>query len=248
MCGHAVIALGRYAVDQGLVAAVEPLTTVNIECPCGMVVASVEVKDGRAGAVSFESVPAFLLAGDRSTRLERYGDDQVRHGLWRRLLRAGRLPPVRPRIRPRPRPRFRRCGDRADREAQGRIPAVASRPCRSRLPLRLDPDRRRRCVRASGRRRMSASSPKPRSTARRPARASPRGWPPCMRRARSPSARRGSSRASSARASPAAVARTTRAGEHDAIIARVGGRAFYSGKAEYSLEDGDELGRGFLVR
>jgi proline racemase len=60
MCGHAVIALGRYAVDEGLVQAVEPLTTVNIECPCGMVVASVEVKDGRAGAVSFDSVPAFL--------------------------------------------------------------------------------------------------------------------------------------------------------------------------------------------
>ena len=45
-----------------------------------------------------------------------------------------------------------------------------------------------------------------------------------------------------------AVARTTRAGDHDAIIARVGGRAFYSGKAEYWVEDGDELGRGFLVR
>jgi trans-L-3-hydroxyproline dehydratase len=45
-----------------------------------------------------------------------------------------------------------------------------------------------------------------------------------------------------------AVARTTRAGEHDAIVARVGGRAFYSGRAEFSLEDGDELGAGFLVR
>ena len=66
MCGHAVIALGRYAVDQGLVAAQEPLTTVNIECPCGLVVASVEVERWPAGAVSFESVPAFLLAGDRS--------------------------------------------------------------------------------------------------------------------------------------------------------------------------------------
>ena len=30
-----------------------------------------------------------------------------------------------------------------------------------------------------------------------------------------------------------AVARTTRAGDHEAIIARVGGRAFYSGRAEY---------------
>ena len=73
MCGHAVIALGRYAVDQGLVAAQEPVTTVGIECPCGLVVASVEVEHGRAGAVSFESVPAFLLAGNRSMSLDRYG-------------------------------------------------------------------------------------------------------------------------------------------------------------------------------
>lgn len=73
MCGHAVIALGRYAVDQGLVAAVEPVTTVNIECPCGMVVASVAVKDGKAGAVSFESVPSFLFARDLLLDLDGYG-------------------------------------------------------------------------------------------------------------------------------------------------------------------------------
>lgn len=64
MCGHAIIALGRYAVDEGLVERREPVTTVNIECPCGMVVASVAVENGRAGAVSFDSVPAFLFAGD----------------------------------------------------------------------------------------------------------------------------------------------------------------------------------------
>ena len=44
------------------------------------------------------------------------------------------------------------------------------------------------------------------------------------------------------------VARTTQAGKHEAIVARVGGRAFYSGTAEFWVEDGDELGRGFLVR
>ncbi len=64
MCGHAVIALGRYAVDHGLVAATEPVTRVGIECPCGLVVASVEVSEGRAGAVSFDSVPSFLASGD----------------------------------------------------------------------------------------------------------------------------------------------------------------------------------------
>ena len=44
------------------------------------------------------------------------------------------------------------------------------------------------------------------------------------------------------------VARTTRAGEHAAIVARVAGRAFYSGRAEFCVEEGDELGLGFLVR
>jgi trans-L-3-hydroxyproline dehydratase len=45
-----------------------------------------------------------------------------------------------------------------------------------------------------------------------------------------------------------AVVRTTKAGPHDAIVARVGGRAFYSGRAEFAVEDDDALGRGFLVR
>ncbi len=73
MCGHAIIALGRYAVERGLVEAVEPITTVNIECPCGMVVAHVEVADGKAGAVSFDSVPAFLFDGDLKAELPEYG-------------------------------------------------------------------------------------------------------------------------------------------------------------------------------
>ena len=37
MCGHAVIALGRYAVDQGIVKLGKPETKVSIQCPCGAV-------------------------------------------------------------------------------------------------------------------------------------------------------------------------------------------------------------------
>ena len=44
------------------------------------------------------------------------------------------------------------------------------------------------------------------------------------------------------------VVRETREGPHAAIVARVGGRAFYSGRAQFRLEEGDELGQGFLVR
>lgn len=62
MCGHAVIALGRYAVDRGIVPAAEPETRVAIQCPCGLVIAHVAVTNGRAGAVRFESVPSFAFA------------------------------------------------------------------------------------------------------------------------------------------------------------------------------------------
>ncbi len=39
MCGHAVIALGRYALDRGLVPIQAPETEVRIQCPCGLVTA-----------------------------------------------------------------------------------------------------------------------------------------------------------------------------------------------------------------
>lgn len=65
MCGHAVIALGRFAVDQGLVAAVEPETLLHIQCPCGLVEVRVEVMEGRSGLVRFRSVPAFAPGLDR---------------------------------------------------------------------------------------------------------------------------------------------------------------------------------------
>ena len=73
MCGHAVIALGRYAVDHGLVPKVEPVTEVGIECPCGLVKAHVEVREGRGGRVSFDSVPAFLLSEQLKVEVPGHG-------------------------------------------------------------------------------------------------------------------------------------------------------------------------------
>jgi proline racemase len=44
------------------------------------------------------------------------------------------------------------------------------------------------------------------------------------------------------------VASVTTCGPHPAITALVSGRAFYSGKAEFIVEDDDPLAEGFLVR
>ncbi|XP_065901033.1 trans-L-3-hydroxyproline dehydratase-like isoform X2 [Dysidea avara] len=74
MCGHATIALGRYAVDHGIVKGVSPETIVKIQCPCGLVTAHVEYQDGKAGAARFESVPCFVFAADQKINLEGYGE------------------------------------------------------------------------------------------------------------------------------------------------------------------------------
>ena len=73
MCGHATIAMGRYAVDRGLVPKVEPVTKVIIQCPCGPVTVFVEVRDGVARRVRFKSVGAFAFALDHKVQVEGYG-------------------------------------------------------------------------------------------------------------------------------------------------------------------------------
>ena len=73
MCGHAVISLGRYALDYGIVAPVAPETKVNIQCPCGTVSVVVEYSNGRSGRARFQSVPAFIFAQDLQVELTGYG-------------------------------------------------------------------------------------------------------------------------------------------------------------------------------
>jgi len=73
MCGHAVIALGRFAVDRGIVPAREPETALRIQCPCGPVEVTVEVQAGVSGRVRFRSVPAFAAALDVAVEVPPWG-------------------------------------------------------------------------------------------------------------------------------------------------------------------------------
>ena len=61
MCGHATIALARWAVESGRVKRQSPETIVRLQCPCGLVVARVAADN----TVRFESVPSFAYALDR---------------------------------------------------------------------------------------------------------------------------------------------------------------------------------------
>ena len=62
MCGHGVIALGHFAVDNGYVKPQIPETVVAVQCPCGLVNAFVEYDGKKTGRVRFHSVPAFAFA------------------------------------------------------------------------------------------------------------------------------------------------------------------------------------------
>ncbi|NGO54725.1 proline racemase family protein [Allomesorhizobium camelthorni] len=247
MCGHAIVALGRYAVDQGLVAVREPVTTVNIECPCGMVVASVEVKDGSAGAVSFESVPAFLFARDRSVKLQSFGEilfDIAYGGAFYALADCQQFSLEFGRNRARD---FVDAATALTEKLKAEFPL--SHPDHDDLAFLYGTILTDGGDGSGGRATKNVCVFAEAEVDR-----SPTGSGVTARLAAMHA--EGEIAISETRIFESivgsqftgAVVGTTKAGPHDAIVARVGGRAFYSGKAEFSVEDDDVLGRGFLVR
>ncbi|CDX26366.1 Trans-L-3-hydroxyproline dehydratase [Mesorhizobium sp. ORS 3324] len=247
MCGHAIIALGRYAVDEGLVEKQEPVTTVKIEAPCGLVVASVEVKGGKAGAVSFESVPAFLFARDQQIDLHGFGSigfDVAYGGAFYALadcrqfgLEFGRN-------------RVRDFVDAATALTE-RLKAdfQLSHPDHSDLAFLYG------TILTDGKDAFSGEATKNVCVfAEAEVDRSPTGSGVTARLAAMHAKGEigiGQTRTFESIAGSrfsGSVARTAKTGPHEAIIARVGGRAYYSGRAEFIVELDDELGQGFLLR
>ncbi|XP_064622581.1 trans-L-3-hydroxyproline dehydratase-like [Lineus longissimus] len=76
MCGHATIALGRYAVDKGLVKDVSPPEVeVKIQAPPGLLRVWTKVNEkGRSGSVRFHSIPSFAAATDVKVNVPNNGE------------------------------------------------------------------------------------------------------------------------------------------------------------------------------
>ncbi|XP_035208375.1 trans-L-3-hydroxyproline dehydratase-like [Stegodyphus dumicola] len=77
MCGHGVIALGRYVVDQGLVSPSSPETEIIFHCPCGPVKTYVQYNNGVSGPVRFQSMPAFLYKSGAKINVKNLGSVEV---------------------------------------------------------------------------------------------------------------------------------------------------------------------------
>ena len=79
MCGHGTIGVATVLVETGMVEVVEPVTTIRLDTPAGLVVADVHVTDGAARAVTIRNVPSFLLEAD--AEVEVVGLGAVRYDL-----------------------------------------------------------------------------------------------------------------------------------------------------------------------
>jgi proline racemase len=64
MCGHGTIGVATVLVETGMVEVTEPVTTVRLDTPAGLVIARVAVSNGHADSVTLENVPSYAVTLD----------------------------------------------------------------------------------------------------------------------------------------------------------------------------------------
>ena len=74
MCGHGTIGVATVLVEERLVEVTEPVTSIRLDTPAGVVVASVAVTDGHADSVTIENVPAYSERLDAVVAVPGLGD------------------------------------------------------------------------------------------------------------------------------------------------------------------------------
>jgi proline racemase len=243
MCGHAVIALGRWAVDSGRVAKGTPESRVAIQCPCGLV----EAKVAPDGSVRFRSVPAFAFALDARIELPGFGALEVDIGYGGAFYAFA------------PAARFglnvRRSPVPALVDAAASVTEAAKAQIRLEHPVDADLAFLYGTILTDG---ADGFSPEPTANvcvfAEREVDRSPTGSGVTARIALqhargliAPGQERRFQSLTGAIFTGKAVEQT-RAGRFSAVIVEVGGKAHYTGHASFTLEDDDEIGRGFLLK
>lgn len=73
MCGHGTIGVATVLVETGMVEVTEPVTTIRLDTPAGLVVAEVAVLDGHAESVTIANVPSFAMALDEQVQVPGWG-------------------------------------------------------------------------------------------------------------------------------------------------------------------------------
>ncbi|MCH2180876.1 MAG: proline racemase family protein [Mariniblastus sp.] len=94
MCGHGIIAVTKLAIESGLVPAHEGESMVRIDAPAGRITAMAKVEQGCVTSVSFENVPCFVQLANQRVKLDPFGEvefDLAYGGAFYAYLDAGQL-------------------------------------------------------------------------------------------------------------------------------------------------------------
>jgi proline racemase len=73
MCGHGTIGVATVLVETGMVPVAEPVTTVRLDTPAGLILADVHVVGGAAKSVTIRNVPSFLERLDATVEVPGFG-------------------------------------------------------------------------------------------------------------------------------------------------------------------------------
>jgi len=73
MCGHGTIGVATVLVETGMVEVLEPVTTIRLDTPAGLVIARVAVSDGHADSVTIENVPSYSVRLGDTVEVPGYG-------------------------------------------------------------------------------------------------------------------------------------------------------------------------------
>lgn len=74
MCGHAIIAITKLAVEMGWVEKHSPETKLEIDAPCGRITSFAKISDGQVESVYFHCVPSFVVALDQEVEVAGIGN------------------------------------------------------------------------------------------------------------------------------------------------------------------------------
>ena len=66
MCGHGIIGVTKVVLETGMFEIQEPETCIRIDTPAGLVTAFARISDGRVKSVYFHNVPSFVLGLDET--------------------------------------------------------------------------------------------------------------------------------------------------------------------------------------
>jgi proline racemase len=73
MCGHGIIALATVALETGMLPADDERPSIVFDTPAGPVASTAELDGDRVASVTFENVPSFVYARDRTVDVDGVG-------------------------------------------------------------------------------------------------------------------------------------------------------------------------------